>query len=236
MCCLELVSSIESLGSTNVTRVVEGGESQDFKSLFKVRPLPQGTGKVYNNSRIGEWHVKNHWVVQNIGSSTRLLYLWYYWATKAVASLCKYAYSTEPYSIDEDEDSDQNLDLQPSWMPQHNCFKEALCIRDKISWPGLYVFFCWQTTQMITSCSFLKKLLVWKKHFSNNCPPFVKFKYPKSRVFTKKWNNRLNKTWKRFIWVQKKSYWDNSLECPQHMFCLRKMRINLFSILRPVSI
>ena len=70
MSCLELVSSIESLGSTNVTRVVEGGESQDFKSLFKVWPLPQATGKVYNNSRIGELfrisehYIVIHWVVQ----------------------------------------------------------------------------------------------------------------------------------------------------------------------------
>ena len=46
--------------NTNVTRVVEGGEPLDFKSLFKSWPTPVATGKAYNNNRIGE--CVGHWV------------------------------------------------------------------------------------------------------------------------------------------------------------------------------
>lgn len=40
--------------STSVTRVVEGGEPSDFKCLFKSWPMPQATGKAWQNSRIAK--------------------------------------------------------------------------------------------------------------------------------------------------------------------------------------
>ncbi|XP_052812817.1 advillin-like isoform X2 [Mya arenaria] len=40
--------------STSVTRIIEGGEPSDFKSLFKSWPMPVATGKAYNNNKIAK--------------------------------------------------------------------------------------------------------------------------------------------------------------------------------------
>jgi hypothetical protein len=39
--------------NTSVTRVVEGGESTDFKCLFRDWPQPKAEGKVYSRNSVG---------------------------------------------------------------------------------------------------------------------------------------------------------------------------------------
>jgi len=60
--------------STSVTRVIEGGEPSDFKSLFKSWPAPVATGKVYNNNKIGAGNMS---VNCSLCLSLKGTFLWY---------------------------------------------------------------------------------------------------------------------------------------------------------------